>query len=185
MTARAIQFLNTYPYPDFVSIGDWTYGTPPTIESFPAGATITIGKFCCFGSEVTIYNGGEHRTEWITTFPFSAEFLGKGTYTDPAWTRGNVTIGHDVWIGDRALIRSGVTIGSGAVIGMASVVTKNVAPYEIVGGNPLQHLNWRFTRAQRRALLDLAWWDWPIEKIRRHASLLMSSRVPTLLAGVL
>ncbi|HET7325008.1 MAG TPA: DapH/DapD/GlmU-related protein [Halococcus sp.] len=74
-------------------------------------------------------------------------------------------VGSDVWIGIRSLILSGVEVGHGAVIGGGSVVTKDVEPYEMVAGVPAERIGWRFDEDTRKELLDIAWWDWPDEKI--------------------
>ena len=86
--------------------------------------------------------------------------------------KGDTIIGNDVWIGYRAAIMPGVTIGDGAIIGAFSVVTRDVPPYSIVGGNPAQLLRNRFDDATTAELLNVAWWDWPIEKITQYTSLL-------------
>jgi virginiamycin A acetyltransferase len=77
-------------------------------------------------------------------------------------------IGSDVYLGFEALVLSGVTIGDGAIIGARAVVTRDVAPFEVVGGNPAQHIKWRFDEPTRDALLRIRWWDWPHEKVLAH-----------------
>ena len=86
-------------------------------------------------------------------------------------------IGNDVWIGQDILIVPGVQIGDGAVIAAGSVVTKNVNDYNIVGGNPARHIRNRFTDEQIRALKEIKWWDWPIDKVKAHYHLLQSSNI--------
>ena len=81
-------------------------------------------------------------------------------------------IGHDVWVGQNAAILSGVTIGNGAVVAGFSVVTKDVPPYAIVGGNPARIIRYRFTPDQIAALLRIAWWDWPEAKVREMVTML-------------
>jgi acetyltransferase-like isoleucine patch superfamily enzyme len=80
-------------------------------------------------------------------------------------TKGDVEIGSDVWICHGAFISSGVKIGHGAVVAAMAVVTKDVAPFSIVGGNPAKHIRYRFDEETRERLLQLAWWDWPHEKV--------------------
>jgi len=92
-------------------------------------------------------------------------------------TKGEVVIGSDVWIGQDALILSGVTIGHGSVIAARSVVTKDVQPYSIVAGNPARHIRFRFPEETIRSLLEIAWWDWPSIKIQEAWPMLQSSRV--------
>ena len=92
-------------------------------------------------------------------------------------TKGNVIIGNDVWIGYKATIMSGVTIGDGAVIGACSVVTKDVKPYEIVAGNPAKVIRKRFSDEIIIQLLKIAWWNWPIEKIKAEIEFLCNNNI--------
>lgn len=156
-----------------VSVGRFTYGTEHlSIRQWGEGAALTIGSFCSISSAVTIFLGGNHRTDWVTTFPFGhiyqEQLGGVGIPGHPA-TAGDVTIGHDVWIGHGVTIMSGITIGSGAVLAANANVVADVAPYEIVGGNPAKHIRDRFEPAVREMLLELRWWDWPLDTIRRRA----------------
>lgn len=90
-------------------------------------------------------------------------------------TRGDIVVGHDVWIGFGALIRSGVTIGNGAVIGMGSVVVKDIPPYAVAAGNPARVLRYRFEPEVIKRLNAIDWWDWSITNIRKYAQLLNST----------
>jgi acetyltransferase-like isoleucine patch superfamily enzyme len=158
-----------------VHIGDYTYGAPK-ILMWTDQYHVRIGKFCSFAEEVTIMVDGNHRSDWIITYPL---FLIKGIPPVdgiPAG-KGDIDIGNDVWIGTGALIMPGVKIGNGAVIGARSVVTKNVDDYQIVAGNPARHIRYRFTENQIKALKEIRWWDWDIEKIRENYSLLESQNV--------
>ncbi len=166
-----------------ISIGDHTYGEP-TILTFDQTTRLSIGRFCSISDKVTILLGGNHRTDWLTTYPFPA--------FDQSWpeardikghpgSKGDISIGNDIWIGYGATILSGVTIGSGAVIGAGSVVTDDVAPYAVIAGNPARERKKRFDHATIKALLQLAWWDWPDEKIRKNLSLLCSDQIKQLL----
>ena len=88
-----------------------------------------------------------------------------------AWdNKGDIVIGNDVWIGYEAVILSGVHIGDGAVIGARAVVTRDVAPYTVVGGVPAKKIKLRFDKETVRQLLVLRWWDWPVEKIQENLS---------------
>ena len=83
-------------------------------------------------------------------------------------SKGDTVIGHDVWIGNSVTIMQGVQIGHGAIIGTNALVTKDVAPYTIVGGNPAKIIRKRFDDETTDFLLNLAWWDWPMDKIATH-----------------
>jgi virginiamycin A acetyltransferase len=158
------------------SIGDWTYGIP-TVRDWGQGATLTIGKYCSIAERVTILLGGEHRTDWITTFPF-LELLKPPPEARPiSASRGDVRIGNDVWIGFDAMILSGVTIGSGAVIAARSVVTKPVQPYSIVAGVPARHIRFRLPEHMIPDMLRIAWWNWPDDQVIKAAPILLSERI--------
>ncbi len=109
--------------------------------------------------------GGMHRTDWITTYPFPAFETVATHIKNYETTNGNVIIGSDVWICENSTILSGVTIGHGAVIANGAMVTKNVPPYAIVGGNPAKFIKWRFGESTRKTLLDIAWWSWSENEI--------------------
>ena len=164
------------------AIGDYTYGVPRVLEWGEEVGRLRIGKFCSISAEVTIFLGGEHRTDWTSTYPFP-QMLGLAHRDSGRWTRGDVVIGHDVWIGLGATIRSGVRIGDGAVIGAHALITSNVEPYSIVVGNPARPVRKRFPDAVIRDLLDLRWWDWPVERIKAAVPYLMSNNVAGLMAA--
>jgi virginiamycin A acetyltransferase len=161
-------------------IGEWTYGKP-RIRSWREGATLKIGRFCSIADGVTILIGGEHRVDWVTTFPINILF---GVERVPGLprTKGDVVIGHDVWIGQDALILSGVQIGNGAVIAARSIVKDNVLPYSIVAGNPAKHIKFRFSKSIIDDLQKIAWWDWPLSKIEEAWPLLLSSDIEAFIA---
>jgi GT2 family glycosyltransferase/acetyltransferase-like isoleucine patch superfamily enzyme/2-polyprenyl-3-methyl-5-hydroxy-6-metoxy-1,4-benzoquinol methylase/Tfp pilus assembly protein PilF len=147
-------------------IGEFTYGIP-VIRWWGENAKLKIGRYCSIAANVKIYLGGNHRHYCVTTYPFASPPMNKdwpnanqrGLPTLPA-TKGNVVIGHDVWIGDEAMILSGVTVGHGAVIAARTVVTKDVPPYAIVGGNPFKIISYRFSQKEIEMLLEMKWWDW-------------------------
>lgn len=152
-----------------IKVGKFTYGHESIeIKQWNEGANLEIGSFCSIASNVTIYLGGNHRTDWITTFPFGHMFikeLGEEKFVGHPSTKGDVIIGNDVWIGSGATILSGVKIGDGAVISANATVTKDVEAYYIVGGNPANVLKKRFTEDIIELLLKLAWWDLPLKDI--------------------
>jgi len=176
-----------------IEIGDYTYYDDfENVENFEKnvkylfdfiGDRLIIGKFCMIASDVTfIMNGGNHLTDSITTYPFAifgqdwaAAMKGK-SYP----SKGNTVIGNDVWIGYGATIMPGVTIGDGAIIATKSVVTSDVAPYTIVGGNPSRQIKERFSPDVVDQLIKLKWWDWPIDKVTANLDLLTSNDIHAL-----
>lgn len=157
-------------------IGDYTYGHPKVYD-WDDGGNLIIGKFCSIADEVTILLGGNHRTDWISTYPFNAlssEWeVARGIKGHP-WSKGDVVIGNDVWIGLGATILSGVSIGDGAVIAAKSVVVKDVPPYAIVAGNPAKVIKYRFNKRKIRKLLKVKWWDWSEDSVKNNIHTLCS-----------
>lgn len=162
-----------------MSYGDFTYGRC-RVFNWGEPYTLKVGKFCSIAANVDVYTGGNHRTDWVTTYPFGHvhqnifnSFDGKG---HPK-SNGNVIIGNDVWIGSNTTIMSGITVGDGAVIANNSHVVKNVEPYSIVGGNPAKLIKYRFSEDQIKKLLEIRWWDWSTEKINQFCSLLCNENI--------
>lgn len=142
---------------------------------------LVIGKFCSIAHGASfVLNGGNHFTDRLSSYPFPV--LGAWGQPDPGpWpNKGGITIGHDVWIGWDAVIMPGVTIGHGAIIATKAVVTRDVAPYTIVGGNPAQPIKTRLPNDMIARLLDLAWWDWPVDTIKAASPALMSDDIDAL-----
>lgn len=161
-----------------ISVGRFTYGFENlSIRQWGEGAALSIGAFCSLANNITIFLGGNHRTDWITTFPFGHIFqdeLGGSNIVGHPSTKGDVIIGNDVWIGSGVTIMSGVKVGDGAVLSANACVVKDVLPYQIVGGNPAKPIKQRFDTEIIELLLVLKWWDLPLPIIRGIAQNLCS-----------
>jgi acetyltransferase-like isoleucine patch superfamily enzyme len=164
------------------SIGDYTYGKPIILFE-NAETNLTIGKYCSIADKVTIFLGGNHRMDWVSTYPFNVLVnhfpLASNIKGHPA-TKGDVIIGNDVWIGNNVTIMSGVIIGDGAVVANGAIVTKNIGDYEVWGGNPAKLLKKRFNQDEIITLKKIEWWNWDIEKIKKNTHLLCSNRIHNL-----
>lgn len=166
---------------NMVVAGDFTYAWGPRIKSWGEGARCIIGKYCSIAGNIQIFLGGDHRNDWNTTYPF-AELLPQ-VYPEikgSPRSKGDVVIGNDVWIGNDAKIMSGIRIGDGATIAGSAVVTRDVAPYSVVGGVPARHIKYRVPEERIPDMLDLAWWDWPIEMIAEAVPVLQSGDLDAL-----
>ena len=166
-------------YPEY-NIGRGTYGKP-SIRSLGEGSTLKIGAFCSISKGVQIFLGGEHRTEWVTTYPFNIMWKAGNMIKGHPRTKGDVIIGNDVWIGTEALILSGVTIGDGAVIAARSVVTRDIPSYTIAGGNPARPIKKRFDENTIQRLLYIRWWDWDDALIESYLPMLLNNDIQAFL----
>jgi len=153
-----------------LEVGEFTYGLRrESFFPYHPNDRVRIGKFCSIADGVRFIFGG-HRVDTVSTFPFRAICFGEVPHAD-ALTKGDISVGHDVWIGTGALILSGVKIGNGAVVAAGAVVTKDVAPYAVVGGVPAKTIKMRFNPNEIVALENIQWWNWPIEKIKENLDL--------------
>lgn len=155
------------------------YATVRILESRSGeGAPVHLGAYSGFHYTATVITGGQHHLDWVS-------LLHAHEGEDGHWVhapghvvdRGPVVVGSDVWVGFEAVIMSGVTIGHGAAVAARAMVTKDVEPYSIVGGNPARHIRYRFDEPTREALLRIAWWDWPKKKVAAHGHLIHSPQV--------
>lgn len=192
-----VVFLRAQVTSDLIEVGEYTYyddegGGVPFEEAcvlYNYGPQrLVIGRFSAIAPGVTLLMpAGNHPTVGPSTYPFTM-FGGEwaertlDTYLSipaPPDTR----IGNDVWIGRGATVMPGVSIGDGAVVAAHSVVTRDVEPYALVGGNPARHIRSRFPEPDVALLLEARWWDWPIEAVTEHAALIMGGS-PADLAAV-
>jgi virginiamycin A acetyltransferase len=187
-----VGFLKNHITRPNIQVGDYTYYDDPVgMQEFEKnvlyhfdfiGDRLIIGKFCSIATGVKfIMNGGNHRTDWLTNYPFPI-FEGDWAAAMPdSWpNKGNTVVGNDVWIGHGATLMPGVQVGDGAIIATEAVVTSNVEPYAVVGGNPAKLLRTRFDALTIDQLLQLRWWDWPIEKITAKVKGICSGDVAAL-----
>lgn len=187
-------FLKPFITRPNIVVGDYTYYDDPRgPEQFEQnvlyhfefnGDRLIIGKYCSIAADVRfIMNGGNHPTTWLTTYPFPIFGQGWEVAMPSSWpNRGDTVVGNDVWVGYGATIMPGVHIADGAIVATASVVTKDVPPYAIVGGNPATVLRYRFDEATIAKLLSLRWWNWDPEVVSRHVSALCSGNLQGLTA---
>ena len=186
---------NTVKNPAII-VGDYTYyDDPENAEDFERnvlylfdfiGDRLVIGKFCAIARGVRfIMNGANHKLSGISTYPFF--IFGNGWESAAPKPgelpfKGDTVIGNDVWLGYEALIMPGVTIGNGAIIAARSVVADDVPAYAVVGGNPARVLKMRFDAPTIAALQEIAWWEWPVEKISRAPPFITGGDVEALRA---
>lgn len=160
-------------------IGKYSWGHL-TVANRNPGCTLTIGRYCSFAFGVEVFLGGEHRVDFVSTYRFGAYPPFDERYRpddQTAISRGDVTIGNDVWVGRGAMILSGVTLGDGVVVGAGSVVRQSAPPYAIVVGNPARTAGFRFPAEQIEALLRIKWWEWDEDRVVDALDLIMSDDV--------
>lgn len=174
-------FVKNVVHAPNIEIGDYTYyddDTDPTgfernnvLFNYPEfGARLIIGKFCALAQGTTFIMGpANHRTGSTSTYPFNV-FGGAWTEATPDHMsqlprKGDTVVGNDVWLGRECVVMPGVKIGDGAIVAAYSVVTRDVAPYTVAGGNPARFIKSRFDEELTGLLLRLKWWDLPPEEL--------------------
>ena len=181
-----------------IEVGEWTiyndFAADPVdfernnvLYHYPVnGDRLVIGKFCSLACGARfLFNSANHTLKSLSTYPFPI-FWGEEWGIDKsevasAWdNRGDIVVGNDVWIGYEAVIMAGVRIGDGAVIAARAVVTRDVPPYTIVGGVPAKTIRPRFDDRAAARLLELQWWNWPVEKIRANLPRIMRGEIDKL-----
>lgn len=181
LSSSVVYLKNVVKNPN-IEIGDYTYydgrGRSEGFEQenvvFALSSKLTIGKFCQIGFGTRfILSDANHQMDGFSTYPFFIFGLHSEGYQDWAnynvnlTDKGDTRIGNDVWFGQEATVMPGVTIGDGAIIGARALVTKDVPPYSIVGGNPAKIIRKRFDDETIAKLQEIKWWDWPEEKITK------------------
>jgi len=171
-----------------IVVGEYTYYDDPEDPTGFAHRNVLygygperliIGKYCAIAAGTRfLLAGAEHPTMGVSTFPFT---IFGGQWAERTLdlvtampSRGDTVVGNDVWFGYQATIMPGVRIGDGAVIAAGAVVTTDVPPYVIVGGNPARPIRRRFDDADVDRLRRAAWWDWPVELVTEHARTIMA-----------
>ena len=178
-----------------IFVGDYTYYDDPVdptgfeknnvLFNWPQfGDRLIIGRFCSIASKTTFLMGpANHRTSSVTAYPFAVfggEWEEKAPpHLDQLPRKGDIVVGNDVWIGRESVIMPGVKIGDGSIVAAYLVVTKDVPPYSVVGGNPARFLKKRFEDEELiELLLELRWWDLPVEEITNLLPVLCDPDLP-------
>jgi virginiamycin A acetyltransferase len=163
--------------PNIIPRGKHTYGPEPKIIGVPEilkGSK--IGKFCSIAENLQLIARGSHMIDWVTTYPFQTLWnMDVPLHNLPP--HSPITIGNDVWIAANVKIKQGVTIGDGAILATECFVTKDVPPYAVVGGNPAKIIKYRFTEKQISELLEIKWWNWNDEEIKKIVPSLVSDNI--------
>ena len=183
-----------------IFVGDYTYYDDPVdptafernnvLFNWPEfGDKLIIGKFCSIASGVRFLMGSaNHRISSVSTYPFHVfgGFWAENTppHLDQLPFKGDTVIGNDVWIGRKSFFLPGVKVGDGAIIAARSVVTRNVEPYTVVGGNPARTIRKRFDEELIDLLLALRWWDFDPERLANFLPVLCDSNLEAARAAI-
>jgi virginiamycin A acetyltransferase len=183
-----VVFLKPLVTSEKIDVGEYTYYDDPddatafeeknVLYSY-GPEKLVIGRYCAIATGTRfLMAGADHPMEGVSTFPFA---IFGGDWAEKTLdvvmgreSRGDTVVGNDVWFGYNTLIMPGATIGDGAIIASGSVVTGDVAPYTIVGGNPAKPIRRRYDDADIERLLRAAWWDWPVALVTEHARTIMA-----------
>ncbi|WP_146148049.1 CatB-related O-acetyltransferase [Glycomyces artemisiae] len=183
-----VVFLKPLIESEKIEVGEYTYYDDPDAATafeernvlYSYGPEkLRIGRYCALATGTRfLMAGADHPMVGVSTFPFA---IFGGDWTESTLdivmnveSRGDTTVGNDVWLGYNTTVMPGVTIGDGAIIASGAVVTADVPPYTIVGGNPAKPIRKRFGDEEIELLLRAAWWDWPAELVTEHARTIMS-----------
>lgn len=187
-------FLKNFIDHPNIQIGDYTYFNDfrlpvPDVRQLlvpymhqGAPEKLIIGKFVQIAHGVQIItSSANHQMEGFSTYPFAVFGEPWASSYQAKWpNKGDTVIGNDVWIGHEALIMPAVTIGDGVIIASRSVVTKDIPPFTIVAGNPAKIIRMRFDELTIDKLLEIKWWEWPIDKITKNIEIIVASDINAL-----
>lgn len=191
---RTVFLKNVITRPNII-VGDYSYYDDPAgADDFEnknvlyhyqfSKEKLIIGKFCAIATGARfIMSSANHKMDGFSTYPFFIFRQGWEHGFDMATSlpyKGDTVVGNDVWIGYDATIMPGITIGDGAIIGAKAVVTKDVPPYTVVGGNPAKIIRTRFDEHTITQLCEIAWWNWSREKIARNIPAIIGCDLNTL-----
>lgn len=151
-----------------IEIGRFSSINGPNVDIYSKVNKVIIGNFCSIARNISIQEFN-HKMENLSTFLISKNLFNENGFD--ITSKGDIVIGNDVWIGAHSVVLSGVKIGNGAIIAANSVVTKNIPPFAIVGGNPAKIIKYRFNKEVIDQIEDLKWWEWSKEKIKRNSNL--------------
>lgn len=143
----------------------------PSIRISGGSFGVHIGAFCSVAHHVTVQEKN-HNPQRTTTYFIERNLLKQSARPEALISKGCIRIGHDVWIGAGAHVLSGVTVGDGAIVAAGAIVTRDVAPYAVVAGNPARLVRYRFEPDRIEQLLALQWWHWSEDRLRSEAAFL-------------
>lgn len=187
---------NTVTNPQ-IQIGDYTYSDDPenskdfernVLYLFPfIGDRLIIGRYCAIARGVKfIMNGANHMLSGFSTYPFNIfhnDWARVTPLPEQLPYKGDTVIGNDVWLGYESLVLPGVSIGHGAIVAARSVVSADVPPYAIVGGNPARLVKTRYDEETVARLLRIAWWEWDVARVTRHLEKIVGADIDALEAA--
>ena len=152
------------------SLGNMSYMAGTDFHyNLPQKTHVLIGNYCQIAHDTVFEIGQNHVFSGVSPYPFDQVLGEENTFAHRApVNKQQLVIGHDVWIGSGVRIIKAVKIGNGAIIGSGSVVTKDVPPYAIVGGNPAKIIRYRFSPEIIEALDKIKWWYWPLAKVKAN-----------------